>query len=171
MSSDKVWDDFPGCVCLKSILIQSGFDNAASLMCINDTHIENVEKFVEENRSLVEEMKCGHANSYSSMNQFKFLPGHRAILLDWCQNKLKSDAESKKFTVENAAFSPILREILESALTNHHKPKNAHRFSKLLMEFSIHVYIMVGKASYEILCANLPLPKSGTVGKMTSVCL
>lgn len=169
MASDKIcskfWNDFPCCVCLKSVLINFGYDNISSLMCINDEELTKLEKYVEEDRSITKEITCEHAKSYGTSTQFKFLPGHRAVLLDWCQNKLHSDEENSTFTIKNAAFSPILRETIASALSNHSKPPNTHRFSKLLMQFAIYIYIMAGKACYEILCANLPLPKSGTVSK------
>lgn len=173
MSSDKIWNDFPGCLCLKLILINSGYDNLKSLLCITDEKLTMLEKYVEKNRSVTEKIACDHAKSYgfsygtsNSSDQFQFLPGHRAVLLDWCQNKLPKIEASNTFTIKNAAFSPILREMISSALSNHSKPPNVHRFSKILMDFSIYMYIMVGKASYDILCANLPLPKSKTIGKI-----
>lgn len=166
---DKLWNNFPGCKCLKSVLINSGYDNIPSLMCVSDEQLTNLEKHVEENRWITDELTCSHAKSYGTLTKFQFLPGHRVTLLDWCQNKLtcnEPDNETSKFTVDNAAFSPVLRELIAYALSNHQKPPNSHRFSQLLMDFSIYIYIMAGKACYEILCANLPLPKSGTVGKV-----
>lgn len=170
MSSDKIWKNFPGCECLKSFLLNSGYDNIPSLMCINNNkELENLEKYIEENRWLTEKLPCSHGKLYETLPKFQFLPGHRATILDWCQNKLTynvPDNENSTFKVENAAFSPILREIIASALSNHEKPQNLHRFSQLLIDFSIYTYIMAGRACYDILCANLPLPKSGTVGKI-----
>lgn len=171
MSSDKIWKNFPGCECLKSFLINSGYDNIPSLMCINNNEqLENLEKYIEENRWLTEKLSCEHVKSYGTLTKFQFLPGHRAIILNWCQNKLVPNNETldetSTFKLGDAAFSPILREIIASALSNHQKPPNSHRFSQLLMDFSIYTYIMAGRACYDILCANLPLPKSGTVGKI-----
>lgn len=169
MSSDKFWDSFLGCECLKSVLINSGYDNIPSLMCIDNEQLTNLEKHVEENRWLTEELTCEHSKSYGKSTKFQFLPGHRVTLLDWCRNGLTYNTPANKthaFTVEDSAFSPILREIIANALSNHEKPPNSHRFSQLLMDFSIYMYIMAGRACYEILCANLPLPKSGTVGKV-----
>lgn len=88
MSSDKIWNDFPGCLCLKSILISTGYDNIKSLLCIDAERLTVLEKYVEENRSITDNLTCDHAESYSTPHQFKFLPGHRAIILDWCQTKL-----------------------------------------------------------------------------------
>lgn len=172
MSRDKVsskfWNDFPGCVCLKSILINFGFDSIPSLKGISDEKITELEKKVEKNRSIIEGIACEHAKSYNKSTKFEFLPGHRSLLLDWCQNDLHKVEENRTFTTENAAFSPLLREIINSALFNHNISKNGHRFSEAIMDFSIYLYVMAGKACYEMLCANLPLPKSGTVGKIFS---
>lgn len=165
MASDEIWKTFPGCKCLKSILITCGFDIIASLRCINDEKLKIVEEYVEENRWIIEEMTCKHLESYDKPTKFQFLPGHRAIILDWCQNEVTSRDETSHFTVKDAAFTPILSEIIANALSNHQKPPNLHRFSKMIMDFSIYIYIMAGRACYEILCANLSLPKSGTVGK------
>lgn len=167
MASNSIWDNFPCCECVKRILINSGYDNIPSLMCIESEQLKNLEKYVEENHLINEEITCEHEKLYSKMTNFEFLPGHRAALLDWCQNKLTC-SKSNTFTVEHEAFSPILREIISHALSNHRKPSNSHRYSQLLMDFSIYMYIMAGKACYEILCANLPLPKAGTVGKIVS---
>lgn len=170
MSSDKIWNGFPGCVCLKSILIECGFDNIPSLMTINDGEIRNLEEYIGNNRSITEKLTCDHSKSYGASsgtsNKFQFLPGHRAILLDWCQNTLHapSSVHNNTFTMEDPAFSPLLRAMIGSARSLHGTPPNTHRFPPLLIDFSIYTYIMAGRACYDVLCANLPLPKTGTIG-------
>lgn len=180
---DRIWNNFSGCKCLKSILIRSGFENIASLKLINSETLINLEKYVESNRSITDDITCEHSKAYATTSSttsatstlckswFKFLPGHWAILLDWCQNSLKNDIpdiRTNEFKVDNPAFSPLFRELISDALYNHQKPDNSYRFSKLVMEFSIYIYIMGGRASYDILCANLPLPKTGAIGMLAS---
>lgn len=102
MSSDKFWDSFLGCECLKSVLINSGYDNIPSLMCIDNEQLTNLEKHVEENRFLTEELTCEHSKSYGKSTKFQFLPGHRVTLLDWCRNGLTYNTPANKthaFTV------------------------------------------------------------------------
>lgn len=126
-------------------------------MCVDDEQLTYLEQHVEKNRCIMEKFKCDHTKSYCTSDQFKFLPGHRAFLLNWCQKTLKArphdeetDTLADTFMVKDEAFSPILREIISSALFNHSKTPNNHRYSKLLMEFSVFMYIMAGKASYEL---------------------
>lgn len=175
MTSEKIWKNFPCCECIKSFLIKSAFDNIASLMCINDEVITKLEEHIDKNRWMIDGLTCRHVELYRSSlatsSKFEFLLGHRAPLLYWCQNDLKSverELERGTFTLEDEAFTSILREMVTSALSNHKKPPNTHRFSQLLMDFAIYVYIMAGRACYEVISENLPLPKAGTVGKIFS---
>lgn len=141
MTNVDIWNDFSSCECLKSILINTGYDNIPSLMCMNDDQLTNLENYVEENPWIIEKINCDHIKSYGTLTKFKFLPGHRAFLLDWCQNKSTcqdSANNANTFKIDDAAFSPVLREIISSALSNHQKAPNSHRFSRLVMDFSIY---------------------------------
>lgn len=159
---DNVWINFKGCICLKSLLIESGYDSQPSLKCINDALLLELEENIETNRWMLENLCCIHAESYQTMCKFKFLPGHKALLLDWCKNLGENDLQNRN-TIEHPAFSPLLKEMLSNAISNYGNPPNTHRFKQVLMDFSIYTYIMAGKACYEVLCANLPLPKAGTI--------
>lgn len=84
-------------------------------------------------------MNCGHVKTYTAQEKFKILPGHRALILSWCENTIKSrtklgintrpnfsagpnaglGASSSEFKINNAAFSPIVREIIIAALSNY----------------------------------------------------
>lgn len=159
---DKIWNDFPGCECLKLILINSGYDNLASLNCINCDSLTKLEDDIEKNRQIVENLTCDHKNIYLERDTFQFLPGHRALLIEWCKNQLK-DHQDDLFNKNHPAFSTILSEIIGSALNNYNKSANSHRYSEVLVDFSIYLYIMAGKACYETLSLNLPIPKAGTI--------
>lgn len=161
---EKVWTNFEGCNCLKLILINVGYDNVASLKCINGELLNDVEKHVEKNNHVLQSLTCEHKNRYLG-EKFEFLPGHRALILDWCQNRLTNSLEDT-FNKNHPAFSPILCEIIGSALDNHDRPKNRHRFSQILVDFSIYLFIMAGKSCYETLSANLHLPKAVTICKL-----
>lgn len=165
---DKIWLNFPCCKCVKSILIRSGYDNFYSLRCLNDAQLVEVEKYVEQKRSILENLSCEHANQYRTSTKFQFLPGHHASITNWCkalsQNQSKAN-DIEAFIAQNDAFSPLLRDLISSALSNYGKQKNSRRYSKNLIDFSIYMYIMSGRACYEILCANLPLLQAGSVRK------
>lgn len=169
---DKIWNNFPGCDCLKLILINSGYDNLASLKCINQDRLNELEVHINENRENLEVLICAHKNRYLEQRKFHFLPGHSALMLNWCENEvqnlLQDEVQNKTetFNINDPAFSRILKEIITSGLSNHSKRPNVHRFSEMIMDFSIYLYIMAGKSCYETLSANLPLPKAGTVCKL-----
>lgn len=166
--SNKIWMHFSGCDCLKSILISSGYDNQQSLKCLNDTSLIKLEKYVGKHHWITEKLSCDHAISYKTSSKFEFLPGHKALLLDWCQTQCQTEDPAEDFISSiksHPAFSIILRELITNELNNYGKPANSRRFSQILIDFSIYIYIMAGKACYEVLCANLPFPKAGTVCK------
>lgn len=162
---DNVWINFKGCICLKSLLIESGYDSQPSLKCINDTLLLELEENIEKNRWMLEKLSCVHAKSYQTMRTFKFLPGHVVLLLDWCKNIDKNDLQNPNTTstIEHPAFSTLLKEMLSNGISNYGKTPNSHRFTQVLMDFSIYIYIMAGKACYDVLCANFPLPKTVTI--------
>lgn len=159
---------FPGCECVKFILTESGYENRLSLKRLNDPELIKLEEYVGQNHWITEKLRCDHAKVYQTSTKFAFLPGHRALLLDWCQNLGQNESkidEIEEFIKNNSASSPILRELISNELSNYGKPSQSRRFSRVLVDFSIYLYIMSGKACYEVLCANLPLLKAGTVRK------
>lgn len=162
---DTFWNKFPGCACLKSILINSGFDNRASLKCMNSNLISEIEKDVENDRSFLENLTCDHKNRYLNHNKFEFIPGHRALIIDWCENDLNSDDRNDVFDKNHPAFSYILKELIDSAMQNYKKHPNTRRYSNKLKDFCIFLYIMAGRACYETLSENLPIPKAGSICK------
>lgn len=161
---DKIWNNFPDCECLKILLINTGFESLTSLKCINRDLLIEVKKNIEKNRNILQTLACDHKSRYLGMDKFEFLPGHYALLLDWCQNQL-CNLSTDTFNAKHSAFSPILSELINSALSNHKKPAKSHRFSEVLVDFSIYIFIMAGKACYETLSLNLPIPKAGTICK------
>lgn len=141
--------------------------NIASLRLINRENISDLEKDVEQNRSSMplERLTCSHKIIYFENEKFEFLIGHKAIIIDWCQNYL---TEPKNLSVVpyHPSISKILCELIVlSAVSNEHKNASNHRYSEKLMDFSIYLYIMAGRACYETLSSNLPLPKAGTICK------
>lgn len=51
-----------------------------SLVEINEEKLDLVEKFIQENRHFLSEIKCCYKPDYKP-NGFKFLPGYRASIL------------------------------------------------------------------------------------------
>lgn len=162
---EKFWVSFLGCKCSKSILIECGYESEASLKCLNEILLNEVEEYVNSNKDeLLKKIDCEHKKTYTNQKQFKFLLGQRAIILDWCQNHLKNNT-TPKFDMKHESFPPLLQDIIDTSLSNYNTPDNRHRYTNLINDFSIYLYIMAGKACYEVLSANLNLPKASTIRK------
>lgn len=173
---ETTWIKWKGCKCIEYISKKNGYDNASSLELLDDNKLEQVENLLETDRQHIlneifdtAEKKCNHFKTYTNQKKIAFLLGHKTLLLRWCQdlkeNRLKGEAELTKIITENAAFSPIMKGLLLAALKNYHKTPNNHRFSDVLMDFAIYIYIMMGRAAYEIVAANTALPKAQTIGE------
>lgn len=180
MEDISLWNKWHGCQCVKQILLENGYDSSCSLKLLDDSNLDDLENCVEKDwQTILSSIeKCSHFEIYSkqqkSGQKFKFLLGHRALLLNWCKELNKpaneetihdehideSKLEKLSFSIKHPAFSPIMKELIISALINYKKSANNHRFADLLRDFAIYIYIMAGKAAYEIIAANIPLHKS-----------
>lgn len=160
------WENFNICKCLKIILKENGFDNCLSLRQLNVETLHTLEDYIEKNRNFLEKLPSCHDTMYKNQTPFSFLPGHRISLLHLPEYLTESDTRSDTFSIDNPAFSRILKELVMSSLNNANKPQTARRFSKVLLDFSMYIYMASGRASYEILSANLPMPKVSTIRKI-----
>lgn len=156
-----MWKTFKGCICLKQILIASGYDNHHSLICMDEEKLNELEEKTDFNQKF----DCSHLKIYNEQKKFKLLLGHRYLILKFCQDLSMVDKSNSEVRIDHPAFSPIMIEMIRSALTNYQKTPNTRRFSNLLMDFSICLYIMAGKACYEMVSGNLPIPKPITICK------
>lgn len=157
--------NFPGCKCLKQLLLACGFNTKFSLCSINNDSLNLIEAHLNENREIIKNFDCDHKQFYEKQTRFTLLPGHRLTLSKLPEFvKLKScDNELKK---NHPAFSSILSEMITTALDNYNKPPNTHRYPDLVTDFAMYTYLSSGKASYKMLCRNLPLPKESTIRKL-----
>lgn len=176
MDNISLWNNWSGCQCVKQILLENGYDSVCSLKLLNDKNLDDLENCIEKDwhTKLCSIEKCSHIEIYSRQQKFKFLLGHRALLLNWCEELNKpiydenideKNVQKLLFGINHPAFSSIMKDLIAFALINHEKSPNNHRFSDLLRDFSIYIYIMAGKATYEIIAANIPLYKAKTISK------
>lgn len=61
--------------CIHKILKETGFDSEDALLELNDISISIIEEFVQQDRIILKE------SIYENREPFKFLPGHRVLLL------------------------------------------------------------------------------------------
>lgn len=85
--------------CLKKILIASGFNTIASLRCLNEQTINNIEEFMKDNRNLIDQLNCCNNEQYKMQHEFRLLPGHRAIIMNMPE-QLKGFTEKNNDTVK-----------------------------------------------------------------------
>lgn len=152
-------EDFPNDII--KILGACSFDSELSLLSINTETISDIEEYVNENLSILSE------TSYKNVEYFKFKPGHKAFLLslpEFIQEK-KNMKPAENIKLSN--FSHILKTFIETAESNFGRPPNGRRYNETNRYFSIFIYLMCGKACYETLCSNLPIPQANTLREST----
>lgn len=128
-----------------------------------------MESFINKNRNFLQTLECSHKQIYEKQLQFSFLMGHKILLLGLSEYMKKWKAKEKPTSFEyQPHLSSVFNAMLEAAIRNANSTPNNHKFSKLLMDFSIYIFLIGGKLCYKILSDNLPLPKIPTISKCWS---
>lgn len=163
-------------ICLKKILIFCAYESVDSLRMLDKEKIAEVESHISEfGRCLLDELDCCHNERYKNQTTFKFLPGHRSILLslsNYAQkiyeeriNQNVSQLSEQNNEHSKCSYSVILTELLKTAQNNAKKSKNQASYSDLIRYFCTFIYLTSGRACYEILYRNLPIPSTKTICK------
>lgn len=156
---------------LISVLKENAYDNAFSLKLLTSDTVDYLEK-------------VGLEHSEYSKYHNRLLPGHRATLLalpalveefqrieasaELCKSKV---VDNNTVQVDDPNFSFILQQIIKTAKENANKDANHRRFSQELKYFSMLLYMMCGKISYEMISNNIPLPQASTTCKSNKIFL
>lgn len=147
---------------LIQLLYLTGFDNPIAVKGISEVNINETEKYITDN------LNGALANSvYDGKQTFQFLPGHKAIWLrlPTYVEKYENQMKNHNSFVENLPVSFIMKQMIRTALNNEHRDQQHRQFSSEIRHFSTYIYTMCGRACYEVLCHNLPLPQANTVCK------
>lgn len=147
---------------LSKILVESGYDTLLSLQNLDSEAICDIEHFVNTDRSITKH------TSYENQGHFRLKPGHRLFLMQLAEKiRSKNLVENIHIAEKNQSpvYSYILKKLIATAQANSAKDPKRYRYSEELRYFATYIYIMCGKSCYEVLSANLPLPK------VTSVCM
>lgn len=162
------FDYLQKCVEIPKILIQIlnlvGYDNPIAIKGLNTETVLEIEKYVNENLNDV------LVNSiYSNMKEFSFLPGHKAILLSLPSYVDEFDRTTQKSStdcfVDTLPLSYIMKKMIKTGMKNYDRDKKHNQFLVEIKHWATYLYMMCGKACYEILCHNLPLPQANTIRK------
>lgn len=145
------------------ILTASGYDNAISLAEINVEEIKDIEIYV--NQQLPDVLK--NWNAFSSSDSFTFLPGHKKLLLKLAQKAAEymRHKKTQKNVIDLSNFTTIMKELINAMHENSKVCPTRHRYSETIRSFATYIYIISGKAAYEVLSNNLPLPQASTISK------
>lgn len=154
---NKMGVELPKCVV--DILKICGFTNRLLLENINSEAVDQIEQFCNQNRTLISEIMIG--SIYENMQLFKFVPGHRLLILNlpkYCEENKKANCGIPNEFLPSD--STIMRAIKENAAVNFDRAEAGKRYNDISKFYAIYLYLMGGKALYESICANLPLPKA-----------
>lgn len=149
--------------------------------------MDDIEKYVNENRENLILSKCHIQYDKQKLEQktFRLLPAHKATVLNIpkvlpdirlsIKSQVKSDLdEIIDAYCSNPAFSFLMKKLITVALKNFGKAPTNKRYTDgqadgctalgtAMMDMSIYTFIVGGKALYETLSANLPIPTASTV--------
>lgn len=158
-------------ICLRKILVFSAYDSENSLRLLDEVKISEIERYISEcGRSVIDELDCCHSEKYKNQTTFRFLPGHRSILLNLSKHaheffEISVDQKYRLNEQSNESYSVVLSELIKTAQNNSRKHKNKASYSEIIRYFCTFIYLTSGKACYEILHQNLPIPSVKTVRK------
>lgn len=149
-------------MCIKKLLAVSGYDTFGSLRNITEESLEEIENHINTNsRTTIEALCCCHSEYYKSQEKFKFIPGHRCLIISL--SKLNYSAYESHYMVQNSQkFSYFLKELINAATMIEEK---CSKYSDLIRWFATYIFLLCGRSCYEVLNHNLPLPSTRTVRK------
>lgn len=144
------------------ILTAAGYDSRIALKRITAEKITEIEDYFNANATNLYSGLVG--TSYENVQPFKILPGHR-VLIESLPQYLDEIILTEKPVSNQLSndFTYILKLLIESAENNSSREAKGRRYNECLKYFCTYVYLMCGRACYETLSANLPLPQASTI--------
>lgn len=167
--------------CVKELLNESGYDNIISIEEMNETKLIEVEQYIERKlRENVNKLCCCSSEFYRENRPFEFLPGHK-ILIHFLSKTLReshhenANENASKNASENVSnqdldesreeYSTLLEELIRSSKYNSKQIPTQHRYTEVLKCVSTYIFMLAGKKCYELLCTNLPIPKTPSISE------
>lgn len=160
-------------LCVQKILSVCGYDTFTSIQNITLQDIFEMQQFINDHfRETTKNFTCCHADFYKNQNKFKFLPGHKALIV--ALPKLIENQEQrcklcmKKTKLNDYSF--LMNELIETVNNNSEIiDKRNVRYSDDLRYLATYIFLSCGRSCYEFLNRNLPLPSTKTICKLKSI--
>lgn len=92
---------------IKDILLELGFDTAASLNCIKKSTIQDIEKFVNNKLDLLKDTKYIDETGNLKKTPFKFMFGHELLILNIPQDIKEYNSRKKVPTSDIASIEKL----------------------------------------------------------------
>lgn len=86
--------------CVKSLLIDAGYNTILSLNEFNEAKIKTIEDFLNANKQHISKLKCCYSQHYKELEVFAFLPGHKSVILS-----LANQAKQYQERISNSTYS------------------------------------------------------------------
>lgn len=165
------WNDFQTFVGVQipyeiiEILTLNGYDSSLALDKIDDDEISVIESKIAGSKWIEVFKKSKYYLNWDPVQKFSLKPGHRKLIKVLGQKVATFEKEqaSKSFMLDFSNASPIMKELLINLKVNENIAPNRRRYSEIVQWFSTYIFMLAGKAAYEVLCANLPIPQAATV--------
>lgn len=149
------------------ILYECGFDTKTSLLNIDEGTITEIEEFINGNRQILRK------TTYDGVGVFKFKPGHKRFILNLSRHittcMLLNSEKIRENECDSNDFTYILKELIETAKLNSGRDPRGFRYNESIRYYSTFIYLLCGKACYEALSANLPIPQPNTIRKSDKI--
>lgn len=159
-------------LCIRTILSGCGYDNAISIKLLDEDKIIEVEAFIEKScGEMLKNLSCCVSDVYQNIHPFRFVPAHKNIILDFrkaLSHNLKNSEENDCIEPCFEYCSTLLKKLIQESKKNARKVPTQYRYDDIIKYFSIYVYMVCGKAGYDILSHNLPIPKRVSIRKYFS---
>lgn len=159
LANDIPWE-------IVTILSHSGYDSIFSLYDIDEKEICIIEQSMGKKfETLLEKSEI--YSHWKSPEGFSFLPGHKKTIIQLGKRaKLVNESKDNTNDTDMTEIPFILKEMMNCFKMNKNVAPTRRRYSEPLRHFSIYIFILCGKAGYDVLSHNLPLPDSSTICKL-----
>lgn len=150
--------------CIKHILEVSGYNTFAAMRLIQPESIHRIEWYINANMDRFADILVG--STYEKVNPFALNPGHSAVIESLPTYLEGRHAQDSNPAPDRSIFSYVLQLMLETAANN--AGRDAKGNLEELRYFAIYIYLVCGRACYETLSANLPIPSANTIRMLFS---